>query len=424
MKLPAIRACVGDWVYYVATMTFKDVAENVKKVDNELHKSELLKELLQRSITSNYKSIAHYIQSQQERFFNALVLAVYDGDPLWHEVRLEYDDGTEFYNLGILELSKDEKIFPVDGQHRVEGIKEAVRNNDIYNEEEVPVIFISHKTDDYGMQRSRRLFSTLNRYAKPVSMRDIIALDEDDIVAIISRELIDNHPLFTTGRILDSRTKAIPDSNYTAFTTIITFYECNYELLWLLVKDLDIKNSEEKKLRGRSKLKEFIKKRPCDEQIDRFIAICSDFWNALINSYADIKQYLDAEANARPYRNRDGGNILFRPVALMPFVRASVKVASETAQTFEEVFSSFPKQLLAIDHKLWRNVIWNAEKKTMIVNNQALTERLILYYMNKSLLSEKEIASMLIDLKSIKMIEEMEDVKDLLDDVADPDGIQ
>ena len=97
MKMPAIRACIGDWVYYVATMTFQNVSTYVKKVDDELHKSELLKDLLQRSITDNYKSIARYIETQQERFFNALVLAIYDGDPLWHEVRLEYDDGEEFY---------------------------------------------------------------------------------------------------------------------------------------------------------------------------------------------------------------------------------------------------------------------------------------------------------------------------------------
>ena len=63
------------------------------------------------------------------------------------------------------------------------------------------------------MQRVRRLFSTLNRYAKPVSMRDIIALDEDDIIAIASRELIDNHPLFSNERILDIRNKAIPETN-------------------------------------------------------------------------------------------------------------------------------------------------------------------------------------------------------------------
>ena len=103
MKIPAIRATIGTWVYYVATMTFKDVASFVKRVDNELHKSDLLKEMLQRSITSNYKSIAQYIETQEERFFNALVLAVYDGTPTWHEVRLEYETGEEFYNLGILE---------------------------------------------------------------------------------------------------------------------------------------------------------------------------------------------------------------------------------------------------------------------------------------------------------------------------------
>lgn len=416
MKTPAIRACIGDWVYYIATLTFKDVSVYVKRVDDELHKSALLKDLLQRSITSNYKSIARYIETQQERFFNALVLAIYDGDPLWHEVRLEYDDGEEFYDLGILELSGEEKIFPVDGQHRVEGIKEVVRNSDEYNSEQIPVIFISHKTSDDGMQRSRRLFSTLNRYAKPVSMRDIIALDEDDIVAIISRELIDSHPLFAAGRLLDSKTKAIPEANNTAFTTIITFYECNYELLALLVKDVDVLNSEGKKTKGRSKLKEFIKRRPNDETITRFHDICCQFWNALTTSYDAFQAYLAADPNSQPFRNREGGNILFRPVALMPFVRAVVKVVSETGRTFEEVFALFPQSLLSIDNKLWRNVIWNSEKKTMIVNNQPLTERLMLYYMDQDMLTEKELSNMIIDLKALKMLTETADVYDLLND--------
>ena len=273
MKLPAIRACIGDWVYYVAAMRFKDVSQYVKKVDNELHRSELLRDMLQRSITKNYESIAHYIKTQQERFFNALVLAIYDGDPIWHEVRLEYDDGAEFYNLGILELNGEEKIFPVDGQHRVEGIKKVVSETQEYDGEQIPVIFIGHKTDEAGMQRSRRLFSTLNRYAKPVSMRDIIALDEDDVVAIVSRNLIDNHPLFSNKRILDSKTKAIPEANTAAFTTIITFYECNYELLWLVVKDKDVLNAEDKKVKGKSKLKEYIRKRPCDTDIEKVVPV-------------------------------------------------------------------------------------------------------------------------------------------------------
>ena len=419
MKIPAIRAHIGDWVYYIATMRFKDVSEYVKRVDNELHRSDLLKQMLQRSITNNYKSIAHYIETQDERFFNALVLAVYDGVPTWHEVRLEYDDGSEFYNLGILELSGDEKIFPVDGQHRVEGIKKVVSESDKYDNEQIPVIFIGHKTDDAGMQRSRRLFSTLNRYAKPVSMRDIIALDEDDIVAIASRELIDTHPLFSKDRLLDSKTKAIPEKNDKAFTTIITFYECNLEILWILLKDVEVLNSEGTRTKGKGKIKEFIRKRPNDETIYQFEDLCVAFWNALINCFGDIYTYVTTEPNTLPYRNRTGGNLLFRPVALLPFVRAAVKVSIQQQRNFDDIFRDFPQELLYIDNALWRNILWNNDKGTMIVNNQKLTERILLYFWDRSTLTPKEISTMKLEIKSNRQLANMEDVDSLLDDAID-----
>lgn len=186
--------------------------------------------MIQRSITENYKNIAHYLTSQEERFFNALILAVYDGEPSWNEIRIEDENGQDNYDLGILSLTGLEKIFPVDGQHRVAGIKEALEINPDLGQEKVPVIFIGHSKNDVGMQRTRRMFSTLNRYAKPVSMRDIIALDEDDVIAIASRNIIDQSKLFEDDRILDSKTKAIPDNNERALTTIITYYECNKEL--------------------------------------------------------------------------------------------------------------------------------------------------------------------------------------------------
>lgn len=414
MKLPAIRAAIGDWVYYIATMRFKDVSIHVKRVDNELHNSILLKEMLQRSITSNYKNIAHYIETQQERFFNALVLAVYDGQPKWHEVRLQYDTGEDFYDLGVLELTGDEKIFPVDGQHRVEGIKEIVSKSPEYDDEQIPVIFIGHKTDAAGMQRSRRLFSTLNRYAKPVSMRDIIALDEDDVVAIASRELIDTHPLFSQGRILDSKSKAIPETNETAFTTIITFYECNYQLLWLLVKNKDVINANGDRVRGKTKLKEYIRHRPSDDEIATFSNICHSFWNTLIEELPEVREYVDKEPNAKPYRNRNGGNILFRPIVLLPFVKAAIRVMDFTGNTFQEALGRLPKPLLSIDNPIWRNVIWNTETNTIIVSHKVLIEQIMIYYWEKSALSEKQLKSMKLELKAIRQLMDMDDVDDLL----------
>lgn len=306
MKIPAIKSQIGTWVYYVYTMSFKQVQDYVKRIDDELHKSTLLREMLQRSISDNYKSIAHYIETQEEHFFNALILAVYDGDPKWHEIRIETDELDEYIGLGVLELSGNEKIFPIDGQHRVEGIKKVMSSSDKYSNEQIPVVFIGHKKDAEGMQRARRLFSTLNRYAKPVSMRDIIALDEDDIIAISSRELIDNHILFSNDRILDSKTKAIPETNTTAFTTIITFYECNKILLSLFLSDREVFNSDNRKLRGTSKIKEFIRIRPNDEDILAFYGLCNDFWTSVCKAFKDVSDYINLDiADTHLFRNKE-----------------------------------------------------------------------------------------------------------------------
>lgn len=418
MKVPAIRAQIGTWVYYVSTLSFAQISEYVRRIDDELHKSLLLRDMLQRSITDNYKSIANYIETQDERFFNALILAVYDGDPKWHEVRLETDEIDEYIGLGVLELTGNEKIFPIDGQHRVEGIKKVMSNSDKYSDEQIPVVFIGHKKNEDGMKRARRLFSTLNRYAKPVSMRDIIALDEDDVIAISSRELIDNHKLFSNDRILDSKTKAIPENNIKAFTTIITFYECNKLLLSFFLDNKDVYDSDNKKLKGGSKVKKYIKIRPCDEEIEEFCFLCNDFWTSFSEAFEVVKQYVNAEiADTSRLRHRGGGNILFRPAALIPFVKATIRVVKHQRDSFASVFAKFPIWLFELDQTIWRNVLWNSERKTMIMNNQKLTELIILYYWDKDSLSSKDLEKMYEEIRILNQLRDISDVMDMVDGV-------
>ena len=418
MRVPAIRAKIGIWVYYVATLTFEQIGNYVKRVDGELHKSEVLRDMLQRSITDNYKSIANYINQQEERFFNSLVLAIYDGDPQWHEVRLDYGNDEEFYDLGILELTGNEKIFPVDGQHRVEGIKKVLKDSNIHNQEKIPVIFIGHKKDAEGMQRARRMFSTLNRYAKPVSMRDIIALDEDDAIAIVSRELIDSHDLFAQKRILDSKTKAIPDSNTTAFTSIITFYECNRELLWMVIKNKEVKDPQGKNLRGRSKINQYIRHRPSDNEISDFSQICFNYWNSLMENFRDINTYVTSGSlDSTPFRNKTGGSLVFRPVALLPFVRASIRIKELYKMEFSEVFINMSQMPLILDNPIWKNVLWNKQKKTMISNNQSLVELILLYLYDKKILTKKETSKVISELIIINQLTDEHDVFELLGDL-------
>jgi DNA sulfur modification protein DndB len=194
-------------VYYTTNLTFKQINDLVKRVGFELYPSNLLKKKFQRSCTQ----IKDYILSQSEHFFNSLVLAVYDGEPKWVEMEIDFQN-SDFYNLGFLQFSGEEKIFPVDGQHRVEGIREALKEKPELADETIGVILIGHSKTPEGMEKSRRIFSTLNRYAKPVRLGDIIALDEDDIVAIVTRELLETYPLFMANRVKVSNSKSIPNT--------------------------------------------------------------------------------------------------------------------------------------------------------------------------------------------------------------------
>ncbi len=416
MRIPALRAKMGIWIYYVSTLSFRDICKYVRPINDELHKSKLLSDMIQRSITDNYKSIAHYLETQEERFFNALILAVYDGNPVWNEIRLEGENGEDIYDLGLLSLSGEEKIFPVDGQHRVEGIKQALTDKPELENEKVPVIFVGHSKDSDGMQRTRRMFSTLNRYAKPVSMRDIIALDEDDIVAIVSRELIDSENFFIEGKIFDAKTKALPENNTKAFTSIITYYNCNRELLWLLIKDIEVKGLDDKVIKGKSvKINEYIRHRPADSMLFKFLKLCKHYWLSVFSLCDDYIKVENADVGI--YRNKDGGHVFFRPVSLLPFTKAVVRIREKRQESFEVIIRKFPERVMWIQERIWRKIIWDNEQKKMITTNQKLIELLLLYAYDKTFLTNLEIKKIEADIASLWDVNR-DDALELVDEIV------
>ena len=60
--------------------------------------------------------------------------------------------------LGILRLDGTQTFFAIDGQHRVQGIKKALEKNDELKREEVSVIFVAHRKDQDGMERTAPSF--------------------------------------------------------------------------------------------------------------------------------------------------------------------------------------------------------------------------------------------------------------------------
>lgn len=395
MKIPAIRGRMGNWDYYVSTLTFQQVNDYVSRVDDELHKSESLKELIQRSITNNYLSIKKYILNQPELFFNSLVLAVYNDYPEWVEIEVKYDD-FETYQLGLLDFPSQHKIFPVDGQHRVEGIKAALAENPALANMKISAIFIGHKNDNEGLKKTRRLFSTLNRYAKPVTMDDIIALDEDDSIAIVTRNLLENHSLFIEKKVTKSKNKAIPSDDKNSFTSIITLYDCNKELLKYYRKIL--KQKDPKPDRDKKSLNEFLKFRPDEEEVQGFDEFCNNFWNELLNKFDYVNSFSnDKSINpAEKYRNNiNGGNLIFRPVGLFPFVQAVIEINRRKLIPIATIFEKLVTLNLTLNQIPWRQVLWNDYEKTMIMGNQTLTKFILMYKYDENLLLASEKSNLI-----------------------------
>lgn len=386
MKIPALKAKIGDWDYYVTTLSFEQVNEYVSKVDEHLHKSESLKDLIQRSITNNFISIKEYIINQPEVFFNSLVLAVYDNYPNWREIEFKYEDG-ETYQMGLLEFPGNHKIFPVDGQHRVEGIKAALREKPELKDQKIAAIFIGHKNDEFGKQKTRRLFTTLNRYAKPVSLDDIIALDEDDSVAMITRYLLEEYDLFSRKRVVYAKQKAIPANNKDAITSIITLYQANLEILKVFYEEQFNKKPTQKVIA------EYLKFRKPNEEIEEYKAFCVRYWDAFKSKLSFIQAYIDKTENeAEDYRNNlTGGNLLFRPIGFLPFIKASLLMHKREGKEFDEIFERFNQINFNIDSKPWHYVVWNPIEKKMIMNSDSVTQLLLIYLYDSGVLEQREL---------------------------------
>lgn len=389
MKIPALRAHIGDWTYYVTTLTFEQVNAHVSRIDDELHKSETLRDLIQRSISANYLSIKNYVINQPELFFNSLVLAVYDEYPDWREIEFTYE-GEETYQMGLLEFPGEFKIFPVDGQHRVEGIKAALLEKPELKSQRIAAVFIGHKNTADGMQRTRRLFTTLNRYAKPVSQDDIIALDEDDTVAIITRSLLEDYDLFSGRRVAYAKQKAIPSNNHDAITSIITLYQANTELFKSFYEDQFQHRATPKKI------EDFLKFRPAQETVDAFHAFCTNYWNEFKSKLTAVATYLATDENpASQFRNNeDGGNLLFRPIGFLPFVKATLLIKDRTELGFPSIFEQFNEINLDLDSKPWHYVAWNPTTKQMIMRSDSTITSLLVYLYDKDLLEAAELTAL------------------------------
>ena len=305
---PALHSKMGSFTYYTVKMTARELSENVKYA-SEVHEDRTLDEAVQRVLNESRvkKDLVEYLKRQPDRFFSSIVVAALEGNPVFYPVEVTEDAHFEIFrddarlnqSFGVLKFDGTQKYYALDGQHRLSAIKTLLdRNNPLSdgapenfeNDELSVIVIVPNQEDSDFKQKYRRLFSYLNRYAKPTDQATNIIMDEDDTFAILTRRLVTEHDFFKwAGRPRESQRVKTKGKNLRStdphFTSLGSLYEMNIELL----------SSAQRIPKGwgpisaeGTDLKSFKRFRPSEEYIDSLYAELTMYWDALLDEIPDF----------------------------------------------------------------------------------------------------------------------------------------
>jgi DNA sulfur modification protein DndB len=355
MKLPAIKGVIGDWIYYQTVISFEKVAELIDN-NHSIREYSTLNDVLQRDLSARSKKIKNYLLREDSRFFNSAIIGLYGENPNWYQFNFspsaipEMELSEEILNtIGILEFNGGEILFSIDGQHRIDGIKQALKANpDKFKFDELPVIIIAHNDSDVGKIRTRRLFSEINTKAVRVSGLDDLITNEDNPSNINARRIYTEFTPFEKDEFISLNKKVNIDASSTKFTTILNIKDVNNILYSPHYTTLDF--------------------RPSDEIIENLYQRTLSFWQEAIEKISYYNSvFIEKTQNVSSYRNSDGGNMLFRPLGINILAQCYTIWHQNDFQTdFWSAFSNIDPNL---DGIIWKDVIWDNAKKNIKKTN-------------------------------------------------------
>lgn len=337
---PAIRAEMGDWRYYIVRMKMREIAHEVQ-LAHDIYEDNTLSDAVQRSLGDRRvkKEIVGYLARRPDRFFSSIVVAAMNGNPIWHPVEMDESIVPNIFSqttslsesFGVLCFGDEPKYYALDGQHRVAAIKLLANGQadfdppEKFDEDLLSVIVVLREEHDVPkgewLRRYRRLFSSLNRYAKPTDRDTNIIMDEDDLFAILTRQLITDHEFFRTpGRERESfrvltQGKGLKE-NSPHFTTLQVLYAVNEILLKTREREQKGWFSEEQEIDKQI--------RPEEEDIEACYAELSNYWDAILGVMPNLRkppQEMKQHTADEPNSGDVFDHLLFWPIGQELFAR-------------------------------------------------------------------------------------------------------
>lgn len=380
IHLPSLRGNFGTWNYFSTIIKVKDIVDSNRIItipESKALYTKNINQILQREIDlTRISKIKEYLIKHKERFFSSLIVAVHKGSPEWADFDLERqfridnelidDNEVEFIEnkIGILTLSGNEEIFVLDGQHRLLGIRKAYEEDKSIGEDEVSLIIVIHKSE--LKERTRRLFTVLNRYAVSIKPAEKVILEEDDAAAILTRKLVQEHPVF----IIDNAVSSTKLFNLTStdtknFTTLVCLYEINKILI---------------DYTALYKSKVII--RPSDEILKALYLKITSYWDFFFKEFPDVVKFINEEKiPAKFARNKaSGGSLLLRPEGQLLF--ASIYKEYLDQNKIKYFIENISKIDFNISGNNWMYVFWKGD--TMETKHKKLKRAIFRYLLNKN----------------------------------------
>lgn len=383
-SIPCIKGRMGSIDYYLTTMKAGEAVAKVR-IAKELPNWDdmTIEEKVQREINWERveKEIARYLAEDKDRFFNSLVVGIYNDAGIEFEALTDIERLPKLYqnaakSFGLLHLQGGELFFALDGQHRLMGLQVAMSgkthddkelsefevNRELANEDIAAVLIPFEPA-----KRSRKIFNKINKYAKQTSKGDNIITSEDDTFAIVSRWLMgsDGHPAVLNEGLVNWKSNTLSQTA-TKFTTVSVLYEAARVLL--------SKHKIDPQFRDEAKLEAAYQE-------------VKEVWEALFKDFKPFANAIKVPKQQLPKLREH--SLALKPVGQIAIIEA-VQLSREHGMSLTEIASKLNKIQWELDEEVWQNVLVLPGGRVQTGKTPVrLASRLIAYLIHAKLPKEK-----------------------------------
>jgi DNA sulfur modification protein DndB len=371
--IPVMKGKMGSIEYYLTTMKAAEATTRIKVAEQLPEWSGLtIEERVQRKLDWDRvkKEIARFLATDPDRFYGALLVAVYNSagmefEPL-EDLRIPKMYARAAKVFGFLHLEGDELWFALDGQHRLKGTDVAItgldekgqviegfdKNLDVASDE-IAVMLIPFEP----AKRARKVFNKVNKYAKQTGKGDNIITSEDDAFAIVTRWIMgsDGHAAVMPEKMVNWTSNTLTPRT-PKFTTISVLYDGAKALIERIHGKVDTQFC------------------PSDDDLDQYYQDVKEMWEVLLNDFVIYNKAMSGlPAGLSELRDQ---YLCMKPAGQSALIEA-VSIARKHNLGYADIANGLNQLPWDINDHLWHGVMMQGKKIQAGRTPVALTGRLI-----------------------------------------------